>query len=302
MADYSKTLQLRESPVPMRANLPQNEPKAVAEWEKKRLYERLARKRAGAPRFVLHDGPPYANGELHMGHALNKSLKDIIVRYKSLAGYDAPYVPGWDCHGLPIEHNVMKESERSHDKAKKADAAELSSIRKKCRSYAQKYVGIQREGFKRLGCIGKWDDPYLTMDPQFESRIIEAFGELHSRGFIYRGQKPIHWCPHCRTALAASTAEAEYATHVTDAITVAFASTNDPSTSILIWTTTPWTLPANLAVAVRADLEYVTVKTGGRHFIVAESLLEKTAEEAGWSEYTTGDRVSGAQLEGRTFR
>jgi isoleucyl-tRNA synthetase len=162
----------------MRANLPTMEPRVLGEWEALNLYGRLRRRRAGAPRFLLHDGPPYANGELHMGHALNKSLKDIIIRFKALSGFDTPFVPGWDCHGLPIEHNVGKSLGR------KAEELSQVEIRAKCRDYAARFVGIQREGFKRLGCIGLWENPYLTMDPLFEARIIEAFHEIHARGFV----------------------------------------------------------------------------------------------------------------------
>jgi isoleucyl-tRNA synthetase len=293
---YKATLQLPESPVPMKANLPTTEPRILAEWEAAGIYRRLREKRRGAKRFLLHDGPPYANGELHMGHALNKSLKDIIVRFRALSGFDTPFVPGWDCHGLPIEHNVMKESGE--------DAGKLDQvvIRMRCRAFAEKFVDVQRTGFKRLGCIGDWDRPYLTMDALFESRIIEAFQELHARGFIYRGLKPIHWCPSCRTALAASTAEAEYDTHTTDAITVAFPSADDASLSILIWTTTPWTLPANLAVAVRSDLNYVTVRVDGRRFLLAEALLPRVATECGWSNPEIETTVGGTELEGRAFR
>ncbi len=295
-ADYRDTVRVPDSPVPMRANLPELEPKMVARWQELDLYARLRQARVGRPIFLLHDGPPYANGELHMGHALNKTLKDIVVRHRALRGFDTPFVPGWDCHGLPIEHNVMREL---GDKAASLSQVE---IRKLCRAFARRYVEIQREGFRRLGCIGHWENPYLTLDDEFEARILEAFGTLHEQGCIYRGLKPIHWCPSCRTALAASTAEAEYGDHDTDAITVAFPSVEDPNLAILIWTTTPWTLPANVAVAVRADLEYVTVQVGERRFLLAEALLPAVSTAAGWSHPEIIARVQGSAIEHRKFR
>ncbi len=294
--NYKDTLLLPESPVPMKANLPALEPRILDSWTGLDLYHRLRAARKDAPLFLLHDGPPYANGELHMGHALNKSLKDIIVRYKSLNGFDTPFVPGWDCHGLPIEHNVMKELGK--------EAAQMGQVevRRRCRAYAERFVSVQREGFKRLGCLGEWEKPYLTMDPLFESRILEAFLGLWKKGFIYRGLKPIHWCPSCRTALAASTAEAEYASHLSDAITVAFSAVDDPGLAILIWTTTPWTLPANLAVAVRADLDYVEVKTGDRRYLLCADLFSRVGMECGWSSPEVIATRRGADLEGLRFR
>ncbi|PIU47650.1 MAG: isoleucine--tRNA ligase [Candidatus Hydrogenedentes bacterium CG07_land_8_20_14_0_80_42_17] len=296
MKNFKDTLLLPKNPVDMKANLPTLEPKIIERWQKQCLYDEMRKLRKGAPIFLLHDGPPYANGEIHMGHALNKTLKDIVVRFKSLTGYDTPFVPGWDCHGLPIEHNVMKEMGAS------AAGMNQIEVRKRCREFAKRFIDIQRKGFIRLGCIGKWSDPYLTMDPLFEGRIIEAFRELANKGFIYRGQKPIHWCPECRTALAASTAEAEYANHVSDSVIVLFPSTEKKDSGILIWTTTPWTLPANLAVAVRPDLKYVEVEVGGKVFLLAEALLEKVASECGWNNYKIVGENLGQNLEGKEFR
>ncbi|RMH54121.1 MAG: isoleucine--tRNA ligase [Candidatus Hydrogenedentota bacterium] len=296
MKRYRKTLMLQESPLPMRANLREREPEILKRWSELKLYHRILERRREAPLFLLHDGPPYANGRLHMGHALNKSLKDFVVRYKAMAGFRTPFVPGWDCHGLPIELNVLKEL------GSDADRLDQRAIRTRCRAFARKYIEIQKEGFRRLGCIGLWENPYLTLDEGFEARILEAFAELSRKKIIYRGKKPIHWCPECRTALAASTAEAEYADHTSPSITVAFPPVEESAPAIVIWTTTPWTLPANVAVAVRADLEYVVLRVGERRYILAEPLLLPTVAECGWTDYSIEEHRSGESLEGQTFR
>ena len=252
MADYKKTLNLPDTGFPMKGELAKREPERVKQWQQSRLYERVRKASAGRPKFVLHDGPPYANGDIHMGHAVNKVLKDIVVKSKSLAGFDAPYVPGWDCHGLPIEHQV----EKLH--GKHIPAAEF---RRLCREYAQTQIESQRLDFIRLGVIGDWDNPYLTMNFVTEADTIRALGRIHERGYLYQGAKPVLWCLDCRSALAE--AEVEYEDRNSPAIDVAFGFADlralarpfgfthiyEPAFAV-IWTTTPWTLPANQAVSV----------------------------------------------------
>lgn len=293
--DYKSTLNLPQTDFPMKANLPQREPDMLAWWTERKLYERIQEAGKGRPRYVLHDGPPYANGRIHIGHALNKILKDIIVKSKTMAGYQAPYVPGWDCHGLPIEHQVMKEL---GDKKKGLNA---TAIRKLCRDYAEKYVGIQREEFQRLGVLGEWEQPYLTLTPAYEASIIREFGKFVERGGVYKGLKPVLWCTQDQTALAE--AEVEYDDHVSPSVYVRFpvAGSSDslaarfpgiaiPSTvktaSIVIWTTTPWTLPANQAVCVHADIDYAFAQVGDEVLIVAQKLLESVAKACRIESYT----------------
>ncbi len=285
--DYKATLNLPQTPFPMKANLPQREPDMLSWWYERQLYAKIQEAGRGRPQFVLHDGPPYANGRIHIGHALNKILKDIIVKSKTMSGFQAPYVPGWDCHGLPIEHQVMKEL---GDKKKGMDA---STIRKLCREYAEKYVAIQREEFQRLGVLGEWGDPYLTLTPAYEASIIREFGAFVERGGVYKGLKPVLWCTHDQTALAE--AEVEYDDHVSPSVYVKFPVAGSPSTvaerfhgvkipagvtsvSVVIWTTTPWTLPANQAVCLHAEIDYAFVQVGHEVLIVAEKLLEPTAK------------------------
>lgn len=273
--NYRDTVLTPRTDFPMRAKLPQREPERLARWAEARVYETLQEKRRDAPTFILHDGPPYANGDIHLGHAMNKILKDIIVRYHSMKGRRAPYVPGWDCHGLPIEQQVLKKlGSKIHEMAP-------IEIRKKCHEYAEKFVGVQREQFKRLGIMGDWDRPYTTFDPKYEVGILSALRDLTARGLIRRGMKPVHWDPIFRTALAE--AEIEYKKHVSDSIYVKFPLRESEKfdglaglakVSIVIWTTTPWTLPANLAVCLHPRLDYVVVRSGEEHFIVAKGLLD----------------------------
>ena len=238
--DYKNTLNLPQTEFPMKADLVAREPERLKKWAASKLYQRIQTQRAGGQKFVLHDGPPFANGDVHIGTALNKILKDIVVKYKSLRGFDAPYIPGWDCHGLPIEFKVTQEMRKADDTA--ADAA---TIRKACEAYARKYIDIQRDQFKRLGILGDWDNPYLTFNKGYEADELRLFADIVEQGFVYRGKKPVYWSIPCRTALAE--AEVEYRDHVSQSIYVKFPVVGHPGTSIVIWTTTPWTLPANLA-------------------------------------------------------
>ena len=306
--DYKSTLNLPKTDFPMKANLPQREPELLAWWAEQKLYERIQEAGKGRPRYVLHDGPPYANGRIHIGHALNKILKDIIVKSKTMAGFHAPYVPGWDCHGLPIEHQVMKEL---GDKKKTLD---VSAIRGLCRDYADKYVKIQREEFQRLGVFGEWEQPYLTMMPAYEASIIREFGKFVERGGVYKGLKPVLWCTQDRTALAE--AEVEYDNHTSPSIYVKFPVVTSPdvlgrtfpdvefpgevtSVSVVIWTTTPWTLPANQAVCLHPDIDYAFVHIGDELLIMAEKLLESVAKACALEGYrVVGTKKGGAGFEG----
>src|SRR5213594_2294642 len=285
--DYKATLNLPRTEFPMKANLPQREPELLAWWERERLYERIQEAGRGRPLSVLHDGPPYANGRIHIGHALNKILKDIIVKSKTMAGYRAPYVPGWDCHGLPIEHQVLKEL---GDKKKGLDTL---SIRKLCREYAEKYFRIQRDEFKRLGVLGDWDRPYLTMDPSYEATILREFGKFVAKDVVYKGLKPVLWCTVDQTALAE--AEVEYEDHTSPSIYVKFPVVNpqgkfrieqSKGTHFVIWTTTPWTLVANRAISVNPHFMYRLVKTPVGELIIAQDLIEPCTKAFG---YQTGD-------------
>ena len=275
--DYKLTLNLPDTPFPMRGDMAKREPKMVAEWQAQQRYQKIRAASKGRPKFVLHDGPPYANGDIHLGHAVNKVLKDMIVKSKSLAGFDAPYVPGWDCHGLPIELQV----EKKHGKNIPA-----SQFRELCRAYATAQIEKQKKDFIRLGILGDWDNPYLTMDFKTEAEIIRALGKINDRGYLYQGKKPVNWCLDCQSALAE--AEVEYEDKVSPAIDVSFevvdlAAINkafrvklSPGTKVypVIWTTTPWTLPANQAVCVHPELEYNLVKTDKGYLILAADLVE----------------------------
>ncbi|HET9869978.1 MAG TPA: isoleucine--tRNA ligase, partial [bacterium] len=300
MAEYKSTLNITQTAFPMKANLPQTEPQRLQLWQDWGFHGRRPG-REGAPQYLLHDGPPFANGDIHMGHALNKVLKDIIVKYRSLRGFEAPYVPGWDCHGMPIEHKVM---EKLGSKAKTMGKVE---IRKECRAYAQKFLERQKEEFKRLGILGDFDHPYRTMDPSYELSLVKALTRLLGEGYVSRRLRPIHWCPVCRTALAE--AEVEYADHESLAVTVAFPAKELPAgvlpqtpkdkLSFLIWTTTPWTLPANLGISVHPDFDYVSVKVGEAYYLVAKALLGPVAKACGWPEggYAVVEEVRGAKLD-----
>jgi len=302
--DYKTTLNLPKTDFPMRANLPAREPEILRAWGELRLYQALREARAGRPRWVLHDGPPYANGHIHMGHALNKILKDMIVKAHSMLGYDAPYVPGWDCHGLPIEHQVDKEL------GEKKQNVPIPEKRKLCRAYARKFIDIQREEFKRLGGLGSWDEPYRTMEFRYEADILRELGKFIAAGSVYRGLKPVHWCTSCLTALAE--AEVEYEDDTSPSIYVAFPLTSDPTrlhpdlagcaVSVVIWTTTPWTLPANLAIVVHPDEDYVVFRSGGRCYLVAAKRMDETARACRLTNPEVVFRGPGRNLEGLVAR
>lgn len=287
--DYKHTLNLPRTDFPMRADLVTREPERLSKWASSRLYERIQAERAGAEKFVLHDGPPFANGDVHIGTALNKILKDIIVKYKSLRGFRAPYVPGWDCHGLPIEFKVAQDMR----KAGKADA-DAATIRKASDAYARKYIDIQREQFQRFGILGDWANPYLTLNKEYEADELRLFADIVEQGFVYRGKKPVYWSIPCRTALAE--AEVEYRDHVSQSIYVKFPVIDRPGTFILIWTTTPWTLPANLAVAYNSTFSYSLVRYGDESFIVSAMLLSAVAQKCGWEGYQIVRSLDGGHL------
>src|SRR6478735_7691289 len=260
------TLNLPRTDFAMKADLVTREPERLKKWQAAGLYQQIQAGRNKAHKFVLHDGPPFANGDVHIGTALNKILKDIIIKYKTLRGFSAPYIPGWDCHGLPIEFKVTQEMRKAGDTS--ADAA---TIRKACDAYARKYIDLQRTQFKRLGVLGDWENPYLTLNKEYEADELRLFADIVAKGFVYRGKKPIYWSIPARTALAE--AEVEYADHVSQSVFVKFPVVGREHTSILIWTTTPWTLPANLAVAYNSTLQYVQVTVGGENYILSRSLL-----------------------------
>ncbi len=281
--DYKNTLNLPQTDFPMKADLVGREPQRLKQWETNGLYQRIQAQRAGAEKFVLHDGPPFANGEVHIGTALNKILKDIIVKYKTLRGFSAPYVPGWDCHGLPIEFKVTQELRKASSSVQTESGSDPVSIRKACESYARKYIDLQRTQFKRLGVLGDWDNPYLTLNKEYEAAELRLFADIVEQGFVYRGKKPVYWSIPCRTALAE--AEVEYKDHVSQSVFVKFPVLGQPGTSIVIWTTTPWTLPANLAVAYNSTFQYVRVAVDGESYIVFRGLLPVVAEKCGWKNY-----------------
>src|SRR4051812_4513561 len=287
--DYKDTLNLPRTDFPMKADLVAREPQRLEKWYASRLYERIQAARAGAQRFVLHDGPPFANGDVHIGNALNKILKDIVVRYQSQRGKNAPYVPGWDCHGLPIEFKVSQEMRKSGQKD--VDAA---TLRKACDAYARKYIDLQRAQFKRLGILGDWDNPYLTLNKEYEADELRLFADVVEKGFVYRGKKPVYWSIPCRTALAE--AEVEYHDHVSQSIYVKFPVLGEPDTFVLIWTTTPWTLPANLAVAYNSTLEYYLVQVGNEKYWVLSLLLGIVAEKAKWDDHKVIRKALGKEL------
>src|SRR5215831_8603066 len=275
MTDYKNTISLPQTDFPMKADLAQREPAAARRWEERRTYAMLREIARERPRFVLHDGPPYANGAIHIGHCVNKILKDIVVKSRSLDGFDSPYIPGWDCHGLPIELQVEKKHGRP---GRKLDAR---AFRAACRAYAHEQIELQRSDFKRLGILGDWDRPYLTMAPRYEAQQLRAFGRLIENGHLYKGVKPVLWCLDCRSALAE--AEVEYQDRNSPAIDVAFAFADlrglarpfgfthiyEPAFAV-IWTTTPWTLPANQAVSVHPEFHYNLVRTSKGLLVLAE--------------------------------
>ncbi len=294
--DYKNTLNLPKTAFPMKANLPQREPLILKEWEDKDIYKSIRKKSEGKPKYVLHDGPPYANGDIHIGHALNKALKDIVIKYKTMRGFDSPFVPGWDCHGLPIEHQLFKELKISKYQISQVD------FRKKAYDYALSYVSRQREQFKRLGVFAQWDKPYLTLNQGYEQSILEVFKDLAKAGYVYRGLKPVNWCFRCETALAE--AEIEYAEHTSPSVFVKFriASKGDFQNSFLvIWTTTPWTLVANVAVAAHKEFVYLLTDTEKGKLLIAKSLLGKVLEGLGIEKYEVIREVNGKELEGLTY-
>ncbi|WP_111658194.1 isoleucine--tRNA ligase [Isoalcanivorax indicus] len=300
MTDYKSTLNLPDTPFPMKAGLAQREPEQLARWAQDDLYAAIRARFAGKPKYILHDGPPYANGSIHIGHSVNKILKDIIIKSRTLSGFDAPYVPGWDCHGLPIEHKVeQKVGKPGH----KVDAA---TFRAECRKYAASQVDGQREDFKRLGVFGDWDRPYLTMDYAFEANIIRALGRIVDNGHLQKGFKPVHWCLDCGSALAE--AEVEYQDKQSFSIDVAFpvvdaadfaarTGVTADQVAVAIWTTTPWTLPANKAVAVHPELDYVVLSGAGRALVVASELADTVAARAGMEAPARSAIFKGAALE-----
>lgn len=299
--DYKKTLNLPKTKFAMKANLPQREPQMLKEWDDKNIYRKLREQSKDKKMFILHDGPPYANGHLHMGHAINKILKDIIVRSRQMAGYNAPYIPGWDCHGLPIEHNVDKKLSK-----KKKDMTDVQ-VRRECRSYAAKFVDIQRDEFKRFGVIGEWDEPYLTMNYPYEARIAKECGEFALSGDMFIGEKPIYWCCSCQTALAE--AEIEYHDHTSPSIYVKFPLQEafsdllgdvDDEVFVVIWTTTPWTLPANLGICLHPDFTYAAVKTRNQGILIlAKDMVDTVMAEFGFEGYEIIKEFSAGQLENK---
>ncbi len=306
--DYRDTLNLPKTEFPMRAQLAKREPEILRFWERERIYEKLSQKAKGRPKFILHDGPPYANGHIHIGTALNKILKDFIIKSKFMSGMDSHYVPGWDCHGLPVEHEVEKNL------GKKKEDLSVVEIRKRCREYAATFVDVQREEFKRLGVFGDWDHPYLTMNYEYQATIVREFGKFLLNGSVYKGKKPVHWCVTCKTALAE--AEVKYEDHRSPSIYVKFRlvsslrgkenlmnelfpSLKEKPVYVVIWTTTPWTIPANLAIALHPEYTYVAVEVGEEIYVLAEALLEEVMRRKfGIDHYQVLTKFQGQVLEG----
>ncbi len=294
--DYKSTLNLPRTDFPMKGDLPRREPLLLRKWLDMDIYKLLRDKLQGKQKYILHDGPPYANGNIHIGHALNKTLKDIIVKYKTMRGYDSAYVPGWDCHGLPVEHQLFKELGINKYQIDRLE------FRKKAALYARKYVTLQKEQFIRLGVFGDWGHPYLTLDPDYEEAIVGSFNELLKNGYIYRGLKPVNWCFKCETALAE--AEVEYEDHASPSLYVKFRMSENkdfPGENYLaIWTTTPWTLIANVAVAVHPDFLYSCIKTKKGNLIIADVRMQALSQ-MGIEEYETIRQCKGEVLEGLNY-
>jgi isoleucyl-tRNA synthetase len=296
--DYRKTLNLPKTDFPMKAGLAQKEPQILSEWEKKDIYNLIREQAKGRPKYVLHDGPPYANGDIHIGHVLNKTLKDIIIKYKTMQGFDAEFIPGWDCHGLPVEHQLFKELGIN-----KADIAQVE-FRRKAYKYAMKYVGIQKEQFKRLGVFGEWKNPYLTLTHEYEYWIVKSFAKLVKEGYIYHGLKPVNWCYMCETALAE--AEVEYTEHVSASIYVKFklnspenidGSLKNKNINLVIWTTTPWTLVANVAVVAHPDFKYLLIQISDEFLIIEKNLSSSVLERCNIKDYRIIKQLSGKDLD-----
>jgi isoleucyl-tRNA synthetase len=308
MHDWKDTLNLPKTDFPMKANLQAAEPEALARWEGMDLYGKIRERRKGAPKFVLHDGPPYANALIHLGHALNKILKDFVVKSRTMAGFDAPYVPGYDCHGLPIELKVDRELG-----SKKRDMS-VAEFRRACRAYAERFIAGMTDEFKRLCIFGQWDKPYITMDFRYQADIARALGRIVEKGLVYKGKKPVHWCIHCRTALAE--AEVQYADHTSPSIYVEFPLAPESvaelgsripelaarPVSVVIWTTTPWTIPSNLAIAFHPEFDYAAYEVDGRAILMAEALAPRVADATGLTLGTPVARMKGEQLEHIRFR
>ncbi|HYW37990.1 MAG TPA: isoleucine--tRNA ligase [Terriglobales bacterium] len=302
--DLKSTINLPKTGFPMKAGLPQNEPKMLERWEQMDLYERIRQARKGKEKYILHDGPPYTSGPIHLGTAMNKCLKDFIVKSKTMSGFDAPYVPGWDCHGLPIEIKVDKELG-----GKKLEM-HPTDVRAECRKYAQKFLDLQRQQFKRIGVFGRFEKPYATMTPQYESVVLQTFYSFYENGFVYKGLRAVYWCMHDETALAE--AEVEYENHTSSTVWVKYALLDDPVTldaalagkklSTIIWTTTPWTLPASMAVAFHPDEEYVALESGGEAYIIASKLAQDAAEKCGLSNPRELAHFPGRKLERLNFQ
>ncbi|MCF8054028.1 MAG: isoleucine--tRNA ligase [Deltaproteobacteria bacterium] len=302
--DYKDTLNLPQTNFPMRANLTQKEPELLQQWKAMGIYQLIREAAKGRTKYILHDGPPYANGNIHLGTALNKILKDIVLKSKSMAGFDCLYVPGWDCHGLPIEHQVDKELRERR--------FELSQVEKRrhCREYAEKFINLQREEFKRLGVFGDWENPYITMSHEYEALTVNELKKIFLGGYVYKGKKPVYWCASCRTALAE--AEVEYNEHQTPAIYVKFRANSDISgilpniskkkVSIVIWTTTPWTIPANLAIALNPDFLYSAVDVGEEILIVASELVERSMKAFSITDFEVVESFNGSIMEGVTCK
>ena len=291
--DYKDTLLMPKTEFPMRGNLPNKEPQMQEKWEEMNIYEKVQKRTEGRPFFVLHDGPPYANGDLHMGHALNKVLKDMIVRHKSMTGFHAPYVPGWDTHGLPIEQALVNKGVNRKELT-------VAEFRKMCEEYAYSQIDSQRSQFKRIGVRGDWENPYITLKPEFEARQIQVFGEMAKKGYIYKGLKPVYWSPSSESALAE--AEIEYKDKKSPSIYVAFPIKDglgvvDKDVRIVIWTTTPWTIPANLGISVHPEFTYAIVEVEGNKFLLAKDLVEFVAKEIGWESYEIVNELKGSDLD-----
>ena len=303
--DYKATLNLPKTAFPMKASLPESEPKMLAWWDQIGIYKRLRETAADRPLWILHDGPPYANGHIHMGHVLNKVLKDVIVKSRSMMGFNAVYIPGWDCHGLPIEHEVDKELGLDQATVDVRRAMDPVEKRRRCREYALRFIDIQRNEFRRLGVFGDWENPYITMTPAYQAVIAREFGRFVGRGIVYKGLKPVHWCMHCKTALAQ--AEVEYEEQQTPSVLVKFPLVSplpgiSGKTALVIWTTTPWTLPANLAIAVHRDEEYVALAIGGETLIVAAKLADEVVRVARLGDARRVAAWPGRRLEGLEYR
>src|SRR6266498_2569125 len=308
MPEWKDTVNLPRTDFPMKANLPTSEPETLARWKAMDLYGKIRARRKGAPKFVLHDGPPYANGNIHMGTALNKILKELVVKSRSMAGFDAPYVVGYDCHGLPIELKVDREL------GPKKREMSVADFCRACRAYAERFVGTMSDQFQRLGILATWQQPYLTMNFKYQAAIVRALGKFVAQGLVYKGKKPVHWCIHCRTALAE--AEVEYEDHTSPSIYVEFPLAPESAgelasrfpalagrrVSVLIWTTTPWTIPSNLAIAFHPEFDYAAYDVDGRSVIVAEGLAARVADAVRRSFGPPIANIKGATLEGIRFR